>query len=43
MQDMSVKEVGYTLGYSSPGAFIKSFKKWYGVSPLRFRKAKTNG
>jgi AraC-like DNA-binding protein len=38
-QNMSVKEVGYTLGYSSPGAFIKSFKKWYGVSPLRFRKA----
>jgi len=38
VQDMSVKEVGYTLGYSSPGAFIKSFKKWYGVSPLRFRK-----
>lgn len=31
-------EVGYQLGFSSPGHFNSFFKKHYGVSPGQFRK-----
>lgn len=37
--DKSAKEIGYEAGYSSPQHFSKAFKKEFGISPDRMRKA----
>jgi AraC-like DNA-binding protein len=34
----SVSDLGYLLGYSDPSAFIKAFKRWYGIAPLKYMK-----
>ncbi|NIJ51594.1 AraC family transcriptional regulator [Dyadobacter arcticus] len=34
----SISGISYILGYSEPASFIHSFKKWYGDSPVKFRK-----
>jgi AraC-like DNA-binding protein len=34
----NVEQVGYRLGYSEPTAFIRAFKKWYGITPGDWRK-----
>lgn len=36
-KDLSVKEVGYLLGYSEPSAFVNAFKSWYGETPKAFQ------
>jgi AraC-like DNA-binding protein len=36
--DLSAGQVGYLLGYSEPAAFHRAFKKWFGVTPLEFRR-----
>ena len=41
--DANVEQVGFRLGYSEPTAFIRAFKKWYGMTPGTFRRAKTSG
>ena len=41
--DANVEQVGFRLGYSEPTAFIRAFKKWYGMTPGAFRRAKTAG
>lgn len=33
-----VKDIGYTVGYSTPSHFIESFRKHFGVTPDAFRK-----
>lgn len=33
-----VSRIAYDLGYSEPSAFVRAFNRWYGVSPLKFRK-----
>lgn len=33
----SVADISSVLGYSEPAAFIHSFRKWYGESPMRMR------
>lgn len=38
----SVGDISSVLGYSEPAAFIHSFRKWHGESPLRMR-AKVHG
>lgn len=35
--NLSVSEVGYTLGYSDVGNFSRSFKKYVGVSPQEYK------
>ncbi|BCM86063.1 hypothetical protein NS228_01505 [Methylobacterium indicum] len=35
---LDVAQIAYSLGYSEPSAFVRAFSRWYGVSPLRFRK-----
>jgi len=35
---LSVKEIGYDLGYDDPAYFVRFFTKLAGVSPLEFRK-----
>jgi len=35
--DMSIKEVGYSVGYSDPNYFSKVFKKYEGYSPKEYK------
>ncbi len=39
--DGNVEQVGFRLGYSEPTAFIRAFKKWYGMTPGAYRRDKT--
>lgn len=34
---LSVAEVGYRVGYTETSAFIRAFKGWTGLTPLKFR------
>ena len=36
---MSVKETAWRLGFSSPEAFSRAFKRWTGVSPGKFQSS----
>lgn len=36
-QALSIKEIAYLLGFSQPSAFVHAFKRWYGVSPARYK------
>jgi AraC-like DNA-binding protein len=38
-ENLTVNEIAYLLGYSVPGAFSRSFRKWTGKSPLEYRKS----
>ena len=35
--ELSVSEVAYLLNYGDPSAFVRSFKRWTGTTPERFR------
>ena len=37
---LSISEVAYLVGYSEPAPFHRAFKRWYGVTPEGFRKAR---
>ena len=39
--ESNVEQVGFRLGYSEPTAFIRAFKKWYGVTPGSYRRAQS--
>ncbi len=36
-QDLNIKEIAYLLDYADTSAFIRSFKRWEGLSPLEWR------
>jgi len=36
-RSLSVKEIGYRLGFSDPAAFSRAFKRWTGKSPAILR------
>ncbi|EKF73517.1 AraC family transcriptional regulator [Alcanivorax hongdengensis A-11-3] len=38
-RDITIKELGYTLGYHDTANFRRAFKRWTGLSPLQFRQA----
>lgn len=35
---LRIEEIAYLLGYNEYSSFSRAFKKWYGVSPMEFRK-----
>ena len=35
--DMSLIEVAFECGYSSPGIFSRAFKKYYGIAPSKYK------
>ena len=42
LTDVSVDEISREVGFSSAAYFSKLFKKYKGISPLKYRKSKTN-
>jgi len=36
--DLSITDVGYKLGFSSPSYFTKCFREVFGVTPVKYRK-----
>lgn len=37
--DLSFGEIAYLLGFSTPGAFQRAFKRWAGTTPGEYRKS----
>ncbi|PTL83460.1 AraC family transcriptional regulator ligand-binding domain-containing protein [Vitiosangium sp. GDMCC 1.1324] len=37
---MSIAEVSFLLGYGEPATFHRAFKRWWGMSPEAFRRAR---
>ena len=35
-RNTNISQVGYSVGFSSPGQFSESFKKYYGCSPSEY-------
>ncbi|WP_020406629.1 AraC family transcriptional regulator [Hahella ganghwensis] len=40
--DLSIGEIGFLLGYSSPAAFHRAFKRWFNSNPKPFRELHKN-
>ncbi|HEX7602063.1 MAG TPA: AraC family transcriptional regulator [Polyangiaceae bacterium] len=40
---LSIAEVGYMLGFSEPSAFHRAFRRWTGLTPSEYRKARAGG
>jgi AraC-like DNA-binding protein len=38
---LSIKEIGYVMGFEEPTNFIKYFRKHEGVTPIEFRERYT--
>lgn len=37
--EADVERVAYRLGFADPSSFIRSFKRWFGTTPGKFRRA----
>ncbi|NRA54750.1 MAG: AraC family transcriptional regulator ligand-binding domain-containing protein [Gammaproteobacteria bacterium] len=42
VQDQSIEQIAYCLGYSESRAFSRAFKQWTGLTPSQYRVLKTN-
>lgn len=36
--NLAIGEVAYLVGFSEPAPFHRAFKRWFGVTPERFRQ-----
>ncbi len=43
MKGQSVKEIAFSLGFSSPSSFTFAFRRAVGISPTHFRQRQANG
>ncbi len=41
-RDRSIEEVAYLLGYESPPNFTRAFKRWTGLTPMKYRQQHNN-
>ncbi|MHA7129514.1 hybrid sensor histidine kinase/response regulator transcription factor [Algoriphagus namhaensis] len=41
--DETIAEIAYSVGFSSPSYFIKCFKESYKITPMEYKKEKTQG
>lgn len=39
--DESIDEIVYLTGFSEPSTFYRAFKRWVGMTPIEYRKAKS--
>jgi AraC family transcriptional regulator len=39
-KEITITEIAYKYGYTSSSSYNKAFKKYYGVSPTEYRKAR---
>lgn len=40
-EELSIEEIGFRLGFSESGAFVRAFRAWTGFTPLAFRRIST--
>ncbi|WP_111655967.1 AraC family transcriptional regulator [Isoalcanivorax indicus] len=40
--DESIDEIVYLTGFSEPSTFYRAFKRWVGMTPIEYRKAKSD-
>jgi len=40
---MAISEIGFLLGFSEPSAFHRAFRRWSGMTPGEFRRAREAG
>jgi AraC-like DNA-binding protein len=38
-RSIAINDVAFLLGYAEPSTFFRSFKRWTGTTPRRFRNA----
>jgi AraC-like DNA-binding protein len=37
-QDLALAEIAFLLGFSEPSPFYRAFRRWFGLSPERYRQ-----
>jgi AraC-like DNA-binding protein len=42
-RSLAIYEIAFLLGYSETSTFYRTFRRWTGSSPRRFRDAKASG
>jgi len=40
LPDVPIKQISFFLGYSSPNAFIRAFRRWSGTTPAEYVRAR---
>lgn len=38
--DISITEIAFRYGYSESSAYSRAFKKYFGITPLEYRRAR---
>ena len=38
-RELAIYEIAFLLGFSEPSTFHRAFRRWYGVTPLEYRRS----